>query len=134
MAETVNQRPDFEDTSIAFAYKSDKDLKKAHFLFKLMNSSFLVNIGTSLTPMVMRWGLPVNGLIRNTIFRQFVGGESMEETGAVAELLSKYGVNVILNYGVEGKTGEGSFDKATEGILKCIKYASSNRHIYIIVI
>jgi proline dehydrogenase len=129
MAETVNQRPDFEDTSIAFAYKSDKDLKKAHFLFKLMNSSFLVNIGTSLTPMVMRWGLPVNGLIRNTIFRQFVGGESMEETGAVAELLAKYGVNVILDYGVEGKSDEESFDKATEVFLKVIKYASSNEHI-----
>lgn len=129
MSATLNNKPDFENTSIAFAYKSDKDLKKAHFIFRAMNSSLLVNIGTSLTPKIIKWGLPVKGLIRNTIFKQFVGGESLEETSEVAELLAKYQVNVILDYGVEGKSDEDNFDKGTEVFLKVIKYAAAASHI-----
>lgn len=129
MSATLNNKPDFENTTIAFAYKSDKDLKKAHFIFRAMNSSLLVNIGTSLTPKIIKWGLPVKGLIRNTIFKQFVGGESLEETSEVADLLAKYQVNVILDYGVEGKSDEDNFDKGTEVFLKVIKHAAAASHI-----
>ncbi len=72
----------FENTENAFEYKSDKELKKAAFLFSSMGYSPLVKLGTRLTPWMIRSGMPVKGLIRDTIFAQFVGGETLEETAA----------------------------------------------------
>src|SRR5688572_25167785 len=96
----------FDNTEYAFAYKSDKELKKAKFLFSSMGIESLVKIGTRLTPWAIRVGLPIKGLIRNTIFRQFVGGETLAETAVVANKLGEFNVQVILDYGVEGKEGE----------------------------
>ncbi|HEV2353127.1 MAG TPA: proline dehydrogenase, partial [Puia sp.] len=92
----------FENTENAFEYKSDKDLKKAARLFGTMGYAPLVYLGTRLTPWLVRSGLPVNGMIRKTLFAQFVGGETLEETAAVAKKLGEYHVQVILDYGVEG--------------------------------
>eukprot|EP00897_Mesotaenium_endlicherianum_P000689 jgi/Mesen1/10620/ME000892S10150 len=77
----------------------------------------------------MRTGLPVHGIIRKTIFKQFVGGETLEETAAVGEILGKYGVDVILDYGVEGKDGEASFDHATDEFIRVINYAATQKNI-----
>jgi proline dehydrogenase len=91
----------FENTANAFEYKSDKELKKAEFLFSSMGYAALVRLGTRITPWMIRTGLPVKGLIRDTIFAQFVGGETLEETAVVARKLAPYHVQVILDYGVE---------------------------------
>ncbi len=117
----------FDNTEHAFAYKSDEDLKKAHFLFRTMGIGPLVNLGIKLTPWAMRLGLPVKGLIRNTIFRQFVGGETLEQTANAANRLADFGVKTILDYGVEGKEGEENFDHATEEFLRVIRYAASQK-------
>jgi proline dehydrogenase len=117
----------FDNTEYAFAYKSDKELKKAKFLFSSMGIESLVRIGTRLTPWAIRAGLPIKGIIRNTIFRQFVGGETLEETAVVANKLGAFNVQVILDYGVEGKEGEENFDHATEEFIRVIKYASTQR-------
>jgi len=119
----------FDDTLTAFAYKSDKELKKSKFLFSTMDYPLFVPIGTRLTPFLMKTGLPINGIIRNTIFKQFVGGETLEETATVANTLGKYGVQIILDYGVEGKQGEDNFEYATEQFIKVIKYAATQNNI-----
>lgn len=119
----------FDNTQKAFAYKSSKDLGKAKFLFSTMSYPFFVPIGTRLTPFLMKTGLPINGIIRNTIFKQFVGGETLEETAQVGNLLEKYNVQVILDYGVEGKEDEASFDNATEQFVKVIEYAATQKNI-----
>ncbi len=119
----------FDNTENAFAYKSDKELKGARFLFKTMEYPWFVQVGTRLTPFIMKTGLPVHGMIRKTIFRQFVGGETLEETAAVGETLGKYGVQVILDYGVEGKQGEESFDHATDEFIRVINYAATQKNI-----
>ena len=119
----------FDNTGNAFAYKSDKALKKAQFLFSSMGYSTLVKWGTKLTPWAIRSGLPVKGLIKDTIFAQFVGGETLEETAGVARHLAEYNVSVILDYGVEGKEGEDSFDHATEEFIRVIRYAASQPNI-----
>ena len=74
----------FDNTEYAFEYKSGKDLKRASLLFSSMGVPALVKLGTKITPLAIRIGLPIKGLIRNTIFKQFVGGETLEETAAVA--------------------------------------------------
>jgi len=119
----------FDNTENAFAYKTDKQLKKAKFLFGTMDYPLFVPIGTRITPFLMKTGLPVHGIIRNTIFQQFVGGETLEETDEVCSLLGKYGVQVILDYGVEGKDGEENFERATEQFIKVIDYAASQTNI-----
>lgn len=119
----------FDNTENAFAYKSDKELKKAQFLFRSMSYQWLVKAGTSLTPWIIRTGLPVKRAIRNTIFAQFVGGETLQETARVAKKLGAYGVNVILDYGVEGGHSEEAFDYATDEFIRVINYASTQPNI-----
>ena len=119
----------FDNTENAFAYKSDKELKKAHFLFSSMGYQALVQLGTRLTPWAIRVGLPIKNIIRNTIFEQFVGGETLEETARVAAKLKQFNVQVILDYGVEGKEGEENFDHATEEFIKVINYAATQPNI-----
>lgn len=119
----------FDNTGNAFAYKSDKALKKAQFLFSSMGYSTLVKWGTRLTPWAIRVGFPINGMIRSTIFEQFVGGETLEETASVAKHLAEYNVGVILDYGVEGKEGEDNFDHATAEFIRVIRYAASQSNI-----
>src|SRR5437764_505200 len=82
----------FDDTEIAFAHLTDEHLRQAHRVFKLMGNNWLVQLGSRLAPWSIRAGLPVKGVIRKTIFRQFVGGESLEETIPVARNLAAYHV------------------------------------------
>ena len=119
----------FDNTEFAFEYKSDRQLKKSRFLFSLMGKPWLVKLGTRLAPWSIRAGLPVKGLIRRTIFDQFVGGETLEETAVVAKRLGEFNVQVILDYGVEGKEGENNFDNACEEFIRVINYASTQPNI-----
>lgn len=115
----------FDNTEFAFEYKTDKQLKKARFLFNLMGKSWIVKLGTRLAPWSLKVGLPIKGIIRNTIFSQFLGGETLEQTKAVAQKLGEYNVKVILDYGVEGKEGEENFDHACDEFIRVIDYAGT---------
>ncbi len=119
----------FENTQTAFAYKSDKDLKKAKFLFNTMSYPLFVPIGTRITPFILKTGLPIHGIIRDTIFRQFVGGETLPETANICNLLASYGVQIILDYGVEGKQDEADYEKAKVVFKEVIEYASTQPNI-----
>lgn len=121
--------PEFDNTEVAFKYKSNKDLKRARFLFSSMGSPTLTSIGMALTKWAISWRLPIKGLIRSTIFEQFCGGETMEEAAGTAAIIGQYGVGVILDYGVEGKEGEAEFDKAVPEFIKAINYAASQKNI-----
>ncbi len=119
----------FDNTKVAFAYKNDKELKSGRFLFNTMNYPMFSAVGVRITPFLMKTGLPIHGLIRGTIFKQFVGGETLEETTRVARLLDDYHVKVILDYGVEGKEGEANFEEATKQFIHVIDYAASQKNI-----
>jgi proline dehydrogenase len=120
----------FDNTENAFAYKSDKELKKANFLFSSMGYPWLVKLGIKLTPWAIRNGLPVKGLIRNTIFAQFAGGETLEETAAVAKKLGEYRAQVILDYAAEGgDEGEQGFDHTCDEFIKVINHAATQPNI-----
>lgn len=129
VGKTLNMELSFDNTEIAFAYKTDKELKSARWLLKTMHYSWFVALGTRLTPFLMKTGLPIHGIIRATIFKQFVGGETLEQTAETGKLLSEYNVQCILDYGVEGKDGEANFDHATEEFIKVINYAATQSNI-----
>ena len=119
----------FENTQNAFAYKSTKALKRAKLLFGFMGYPILVQLGTRLVPVLLKAGLPIKGIIKNTIFKQFVGGETLAETIPVAQMLAEHNVDVILDYGVEGKEGEESFDHATQVFIDVINHAATQKNI-----
>lgn len=120
----------FDNTECAFAAKTNKELKKANFLFGIMGKPWLVNLALRLTPIAIKWHLPFTKfLIRSTIFKQFVGGETLEQTAIVADKLEKYNVQVILDYGVEGKEGEENFEHARDEFKKVINYAATKANI-----
>jgi proline dehydrogenase len=121
--------PEFDNTQIAFEYRSNKELKRARFLFSSMSSPMLTSIGMKLTQLAISWKLPVKGIIKYTLFDQFCGGETMEEAAKTAAVIGKYGVDTILDYGVEGKESEEDFDKAVPEFIKAIKYAAANKNI-----
>ena len=121
----------FDNTEYAFAYKKNNELQKARFLFKSMGIPWLINAGLKFTPLAIKWNLPfTKTLIRSTIFKQFVGGETLEETAAVASRLGDFNVDIILDYAVEGGSdGEAGFEHATEEFIKVINYAATQPNI-----
>jgi len=122
-------RLSFNNTETAFAYKSNKELQASRLLFGSMNYPWFSAIGVRITPFLMKTGLPVHGIIRKTIFKQFVGGETLEQTAVVARKLGEYGVQVILDYGVEAKEGEENFDHARDEFIRVIEYAATQPNI-----
>ena len=119
----------FENTEIAFRSKSDKDLNRAYWLFKIIASNFLTKVGPPLTNTALHIGLPITGLIRNTIFKHFCGGESIEDCRKTIQVLAAQGVGTILDYSVEGEDAEADFDATCEEILRTVNYAKNNDHI-----
>lgn len=119
----------FENTEIAFSYKSNAELKKSVLMFSLMNQNWLVKIGSRLTPVAFQWKLPIHGLVKATIYEQFCGGETLAECEPVTQKLAKYNVATILDYGVEAKETNEEFDKGISEFLRAIAFSKENHHI-----
>ncbi len=119
----------FSNTEIAFRYRSDKDLKMGSFLFSSMNSPLITKLGIAATRFAIGAHLPIDGVVKKTIFKQFCGGENMEEAAETAKLIGKYKVGVILDYGVEGKENEIEFERATGEFIKAINFAATQKNI-----
>lgn len=120
---------DFQDTAIAYADKSNSQLKEKYRIFKLLNSPILNAIGTGAAKFALSLGLPVEGLIKSTIFEQFCGGETIEECEPAINLLGSSHIGTILDYSVEGKSTEEDFDHTKEEIIKTIKRAKDDPNI-----
>lgn len=119
----------FEDTAIAFEYKSDKDLRKANLIFSLVNHPWISAMATGLVKFALKAGLPVEGIIKNTVFDHFCGGESIAESEKAINLLSRYGVGTILDYSVEGEKSEAGFDHTTGEIIRTIEKAEESKSV-----
>lgn len=117
---------DFDNTQIAFAGKSDSALRWSSRLFKLMGSPLLVSLGETLQKIAFNLRLPVKGWIKKTVFRQFCGGEFIEECAATIAELHRFGIGTILDYSVEGKETEDELDASRDEIIATIQKA--NRH------
>ena len=119
----------FNNTEVAFALKSDSELERAYFLFKLIESQPLVRIGTAVTNFALKAHLPVEGLIRSTVFDHFCGGVNENDCLSVVDKMFTKGVSSVLDYSVEGKEEEAQFDVALEMTLKTIEFAKERNAI-----
>ncbi|MDO4729082.1 MAG: proline dehydrogenase family protein [Bacteroidota bacterium] len=123
----------FNNTEVAFGLKSNKELKRAKFLFEMIASPTLVKIGTKLTMLSLNLHLPVKGIIRSTVFDHFCGGETEQECLTVVDKMYSKGVSSVLDYSVEGKETEAHFDDALKVTLRTIDYAKNHKGIPIVV-
>lgn len=119
----------FNNTEVAFVLKSDSELERAYFLFKLIESQPLVRIGTAVTNFALKAHLPVEGLIRSTVFDHFCGGVNENDCLSVVDKMFTKGVSSVLDYSVEGKEEEAQFDAALEMTLKTIEFAKERNAI-----
>ncbi|HWR94571.1 MAG TPA: proline dehydrogenase family protein, partial [Flavobacterium sp.] len=119
----------FDNTQIAFSLKSDTELERAYFLFKLIANEPLVRIGTAVTNFAIKASLPVEGLIRATVFDHFCGGVNEDDSLKVVDNLFTKGVSSVLDYSVEGKEEEEQFDAVLEKTLKLIEFAKEKKSI-----
>jgi proline dehydrogenase len=119
----------FEDTAIAFEYKSDKALRKAHFIFSLVNHPWISALATGSVKAALNLGLPVEGLVKSTVFDHFCGGESIQESERAIKVLARYGVGTILDYSVEGEKSVEGFDRTTDEIIRTIEKARESKDV-----
>lgn len=116
----------FNNTEVAFALKNNKELKRAHFLFKMISKPALVKMGSSLANFAIKTHLPVTGLIRSTVFDHFCGGINEEDCLSVVDkMYNQGGVASVLDYSVEGKETEEQFDAALNMTIKTIEFAKA---------
>ncbi len=117
---------DLLDTETAFADKSDAELKEKHRIFRLLNSPILNAIGTQCAKFALSIGLPVEGLIKTTIFEQFCGGETIEECEGAIRKLGDSKIGTILDYSVEGSSSEEAFEETKNEIIRTVERAKDD--------
>lgn len=120
---------DLNDTETAFADKSDSELLEKYRVFKMLNSPTLNTIGSGLAKFALSIGLPVQGIIKSTIFEQFCGGETIEECEKTIKKLGGSNIGTILDYSVEGNSTEEAFDRTRDEIIKTIDRAKDDPNI-----
>ena len=117
----------FDNTETAFRLKSDSELERAYFLFKMISIEPLVKIGTAATKFALNMRLPVEGLIRSTVFDHFCGGVNESDCMPVVDNLYDVGVFSVLDYSVEGKEGNDQLDSTLNKILELTDFSETKK-------
>ena len=119
----------FDDTKVAFASKTENDLRQAYWLFRLIASPAMMVLGKHASLFALKIRLPIAGIIKKTIFHQFCGGETIAECAKTTKVLDEYQIGTILDYSVEGKDEEVEFEAGFAEIKRTIETAHNNPHI-----
>lgn len=119
----------FNNTEIAFSGKTNKDLNRSYWLFKMVSNPAFVNIGKTLTTFAIQTHLPIKGIIKATIFKQFCGGETIQECDSAINELGRFKIGTILDYSVEGKETEHDFDACATETVATVGKAKNDKNI-----
>ncbi len=125
----TNSTISFEDTAVAFSYKTTAALRKANFIFTLVNNPWVSAVAISLVKTSLKMRLPIDGLIKKTVFDHFCGGVDIADTADAVSKLSSYSVRAILDYSVEGEKSEESFNQTQLEIIRTIEKAKNSTDI-----
>lgn len=123
----------FDNTEIAFRNKSNGELNQAYWLFKMISSNFLTQVGPPIANFLLNIGFPIKGVIKATIFKHFCGGETIADCEHTIEQLTAGKVGTILDYSVEGEEEEAVFDFTCEEIIRTINRADGDPRVPITV-
>ena len=131
----TGEKISFEDTSVAFASKSDAYLRKAHLIFQMMSNGTLVDFGTTWANVALKLRVPfAKTIIKNTVYSLFVGGETLDECESTIDNLGASNVKTILDYSVEGEKTEAGFEATKEEMFRIIDVTKTARYIPFVVI
>lgn len=122
---TVN----FEDTKTAFEWRNDNELKQTYALFAMMHSPGLVKFGTTMLNLAFQLNLPIKGIVKKTLFKQFCGGETIEDSNETIGILGNYNIGSILDYSIEGAQNDKSFDATEAEIISTILKAKKDENV-----
>lgn len=125
----ISPKVKFEDTGIAFRYKSDGELRKANFIFTIVNHPAVSRFATGAVKLGMSLKLPIKGIVRSTVFSHFCGGETIEKAERMIQHLGQFNVKTILDYSVEGEKTEKGFEETTEEILRTFDKAKASSQV-----
>ncbi|RMG16435.1 MAG: proline dehydrogenase [Bacteroidetes bacterium] len=120
---------DFSNTQLAFQAKSDAQLKRAYWLYRMIDSPLITRVGPDLLTLAFKLHLPVKGLVRHTLFELFCGGTSIRDTIKKSEELYRYGVYTILDYSVEGEKNPVGFDATKDEIVATLNHGGQREYI-----
>jgi proline dehydrogenase len=120
---------DFEDTRTAFRIKSNRDLRRAYTLFKLISYPLLVKIANPVIRVLSVLRIPIGWIVKPTAFKHFVGGETLEACQPAVEKLKSANVYSILDYSVEGKETDKAIESALQETLRAVIHAGNNPDI-----
>ncbi len=112
----------FNNTELAFTNKSNFELKKAFFLFSVLDFPLLTKIGNSFLILVLKLKLPFKGIIKKTIFNHFCGGETIEECDNAFNSLKKYNISAMPEYSVEAESSFDGFENYKNDSVDIINY------------
>lgn len=120
---------DFNNTEIAFRSKSDRDLAWAYFLFRILANTKLVIFANKLLGLALRLRIPIGWIVKPTVYKHFVGGETIVGCQKSVRVLEKYNVKAILDFSVEGKESIEDIEHALQETLRSIKNASNDPNV-----
>ena len=113
-----------DNTKNGFSLKSNFELKKAYFLFKIISNKSLTNIGKKALELSLKLRLPILFLVKGTVFEQFCSGESLDESFKTVERLYDKNVKSYLHYSVEGLENEESYDTSLNEVIDSIEFVA----------
>lgn len=116
----------FDDTKKAFLHLTDSDIIRAHFVFSVVNHPWVSAIATGLLKAAFVLRLPIGWIVKPTIFSQFCGGETIQESERTIDKIGRFGVKTILDYSVEGEQTEDGFDLTCREVLRTFEVAANN--------
>ncbi len=119
----------FEDTAVAFSYKTTAELKKANFIFSMVNNPWVSAVAVSLVKTALKMRLPIEGIIRKTVFDHFCGGVDINDTETTVSKMAGFSVDAILDYSVEGEHSEAGFDHTQQEVIRTIERAKNSESI-----
>lgn len=120
---------DFNNTKVAFKGKTSKDLKRSYWLYKIISWNWLIKMGPAMLNFLNALHIPYTSIIKSTIYKQFCGGESIDECDDTINQLGKNNVKTILDYSAEGKESETDFDANVIETISTIKKAKTTKLI-----
>ena len=124
---------DFSNTEIAFSNKTDKELKRAYWLFRLMNHPWLVKLSSTMGMLAVKWRLPfAERIVRGTIFEQFCGGTTLLESQDTINRLYRHQTLTILDYGAEAKSSEDDFNITMNETIRALEFAATNASVPVV--
>ena len=131
----IDKQVSFESSEIAFAYKTNRQLKLSFWLFRLMSRPSWADFFAKIGGLALRFRLPLTRyIIRHTMYRQFIGGETLQDCLPIIRNLSEYKSLVVLDYAVEGKHEEEDLDRARDQFIRTIRFAANHPSVPVVTI